>query len=69
MHNEINYKQGEMTVLKMGENNNKWNSWERTNLQNIQEAHESQYQKSKQPKQKVGEGPEEKCLQRRCTDS
>ena len=36
----------------MGENNSKWNNWQRTNLQNIQ-AYEAQYQKSKQPNSKV----------------
>ena len=38
------------------------------NFQNIQAAHTTQYQKSKQPNQKVGKGPEETFLQRRHTD-
>ena len=42
-----NYKQGEMTTLGMGENNSKWNNWQKINLQNIQAAHETQYQKTK----------------------
>ena len=35
------------------------------NFQNIQAAYTIQYQKSKQPNQKVGKGPEETFLQRR----
>ena len=34
----------------------------------IQAAHTAQYQRSKQPNQKVGKGPEETFLQRRHTD-
>ena len=49
-----NYKQGEKTSLRMGENNSKWNNWQRINVQNIKEAHTSQDQKNKQPNQKVG---------------
>ena len=30
----------------MGENNNKWNNWQRINFQNIQAAHTTQYQKN-----------------------
>ena len=54
LHNKGNYKQGEKTTLRIGENNNKWNSWKGINLQNIQAAHTTQYQKNKQPNQKVG---------------
>ena len=32
----------------MGENNSKWNNWQRIYLQNIQAAHVPQYQKNKQ---------------------
>ena len=39
----------------MGENNSKWNNWQRINLQNIQAAHATQYQKNKQPNQKQWE--------------
>ena len=35
---------------------------------NIQAIHTTQYQKRKQPNQKVGKGPEERFLQRRHTD-
>ena len=45
------------TTLRMGENNSKWNNWQRINFQNIQAAHTSQYQKNKQPNQKVGKRP------------
>jgi len=38
----------------MGENNSKWNNWQRINFQNIQASHTTQYQKNKQPDQKVG---------------
>ena len=49
----------------MGENNCKWNNWQRINLQNIQAA---QYQKNKQPDQKMGIRPKQTFLQRRHTD-
>ena len=48
MHSKGNYKQGEKTDLRMGENNNKWNICHRINFQNIQAAHAAQYQKNKQ---------------------
>ena len=38
----------------MGENNSKWNNWQKINFQNIQAVHTTQYQKNKQPNQKVG---------------
>ena len=41
----------------MGENTSKWNNWQRINYQNIQAAHTTQYQKNKQPNQKVGKRP------------
>ena len=36
MHNKGNYKQGEKTALRMGENNSKWRNRQRINLKNIQ---------------------------------
>ena len=57
-----------MTTLRMGENNSKWNNWQRINLQNIQAAHAAQYQKNKQPNQKVDRRPEQTSLQRRHAD-
>ena len=41
----------------MGENNSKWNNWQRINFQNIQAPHTTKYQKNKQPNQKVGKRP------------
>ena len=41
---------------------------ERINFQNIQAAHTAQYQKSKQPNQKVEKRPKQTFLQRRHTD-
>ena len=52
MHNEGNYKQGEKTALRMGENNSKRSNWQRINLQHIQAAHAAQFQKNKWPNQK-----------------
>ena len=37
MHSKGNYKQGEKTTLTMGENNIKWNNWQRINFPNIQQ--------------------------------
>ena len=53
MHSKGNYKQCEKTALMNGENNSKWNNWQRINFQNIQAAHTTQCQKNKQPNQKV----------------
>ena len=68
MHNEANYKQGEKGALRLGENNSKRSNWQRINLQNVQEAHAAQYQKNKQPNQKVGQRIKQTFLQRRHTD-
>ena len=54
MHSKGNYKQGEKTTLGMGENNSKWNNGQRINFQDIQAVYTTQYQKNKQPNQKVG---------------
>ena len=56
LHSKGNYKQGEKTALRMGENNSKWN-WQRINFQNIQAAHTAQCQKNKQPNSKEGKIP------------
>ena len=45
------------TTLRMGENNRKWNNWQRINFQNIQTTHITQCQKNKQSNQKVGKWP------------
>ena len=73
LHSKGNYKQGEKTALRMGENNSKWNNWQRINFQNMQGAHTTQCQKNKQTttttnNQKVGKRPEQTFLQRRYTD-
>ena len=52
LHNEGNYKEGEKTAFRTGENNRKWNNWQRMNLQNIQAAHAAQYQKKERPHKK-----------------
>ena len=51
MHNEGNYKQGEKTAFRMGENNSKQGKWQRINLKNMQTAHAAEYQKNKQSNQ------------------
>ena len=48
MHSKHNYKQGEKTALRLGENNSKWNNSQMINLQNIQAAYAAQCQKNKQ---------------------
>ena len=52
MHSKGNYKQGEKTTLRMGENNSKWNNWQRINFQNIQATHTTQYQKKQRTQSK-----------------
>ena len=54
-HSKGNHKHCKKTTLRMGENNSKWNNWQRINYQNIQAAHATQYQENKQPHQKVVE--------------
>ena len=54
MHNERNYKQGEKTAFRMGENNSKQSKWQRINLKNIQATPASQFQKNKGPNKKNG---------------
>ena len=52
----------------MVENDSKGNNWQIINFHNIQTAHTTQYQKNKQPNQKVGKRPKQPFLQRRHTD-
>ena len=61
-------KQGEKTAFRMGENNSKWSRWQGINLKNIQAAHAAQYQKNKQPNNKMGQRTKQTFLQRRHTD-
>ena len=53
MQSKGNHGQDEKTTLRMGENICK-RSNQGINLQNIQTAHGAQYQKNKQPNQKMG---------------
>ena len=50
-----NYKQGEKTAFRMGEDNSKWSKWQTTNLKNIQAIPTAQFQKNKWPNQKMGQ--------------
>ena len=42
MHSKGNYKQGEKTTHRIGDNNSKRNNGQRINFQNIQGAHTTQ---------------------------
>ena len=48
-----NYKQGEKTAFRMGENNSKWRNRQRINLKNIQAIPAAQFQKNKWPNQLI----------------
>ena len=67
MHNERNYKQGEKTAFRMGENDSKLSKWQRINLKNIQATPAAQFQKNKLPNQKMDQNTQT-LLQRRHTD-
>ena len=47
MHNKGNYKQGEKTALRLGENNSKRSNRQRINLKNTQPTPPAQLQKNK----------------------
>ena len=47
LHNKGNYKQGEKTALRLGENNSKRSNRQRINLKNIQATPAAQFQKNK----------------------
>ena len=64
----MNYKQGEKTALRLGENNSKRSNRQRINLKNIQAAPTAQFQKNKSPSQKMGQIIQKTFLQRRHTD-
>ena len=57
MHSKGNHKENEKTTHRMGENICKWCDQHGINLQNLQTAHAAQYQKNKQPHQKMGRRP------------
>ena len=46
-HNKGNYKQGEKTALRLGENNSKRSNRQMINLKNIQATPPAQLQKNK----------------------
>ena len=54
MHHKGNYKQGEKTAFRMGENNSQHRNWQRINLKNIQATPVAQFQKNKQHNKKNG---------------
>ena len=45
LHSKGNHKQEEKTTLRMGENICKWCNWQGVNIQKIQTAHTTHYQK------------------------
>ena len=67
MHNKRNYKQGEKTAFRMGENSKQSNG-QRINLKNIQATPAAQFQKNKLPNQKMGQRTKQTFLQRRHID-
>ena len=68
LHNKGNYKQGEKTALRLGENNSQWSNWQRIKLRNIQATPTAHCQKNKWPNQKMGQRIEQTFLQRRHID-
>ena len=54
MHNEWNYKQGEKTAFRIGENNSKWSNWQGIILQTIQAAHADQFTEKQMTQSKNG---------------
>ena len=57
LHSKGNCKQNEEIAYGLGENICKWYNRQGLNFQNIQMAHTTQWQKSKQPNQKMGRWP------------
>ena len=68
LHNRGNYKQGEKTALRVGENNSKWSNRQRINLKNRQVTPPAQLQKNKWSNQKMGQRTKQTLLQGRHTD-
>ena len=68
MHSKGNHKQDEKTTLRTGENICKRSNRQRINFQNIQEAHEAQYQKYKEPNPLMGRSCKQTFFQRRYRD-
>ena len=62
LHSKGNYKQDKKITFRMGENICKWSNWQRMNLQNMQAAQMTQYQKT--INQQMGGRPKQTFLQR-----
>ena len=58
LHSKGNDKQGEKTTLRMGENNSKWNNWQRINFQNIQASSYNSKPEKQTTQSKSGEKTE-----------
>ena len=54
MHRKGKHEQTKHTIYRTGEDICKWCEWQGINFQNILTAHTAQYQKNKQPNQKIG---------------
>ena len=57
LHSKGNLKQDKKTTLRMEENICKHINRQRINLQNIYIAHAAQYEKNREPNQKMGKRP------------
>ena len=68
LHRKGNYKQGEKTAFRVGNNNSKRSNWQRINLKNIQATYAAQFQMNKWPNKKMGQRNKQTFLQRRHTD-
>ena len=68
MHSKGNHRQNEKTTHRMEENICKQCDCQGISLQNLQTVHVAQYQKNKQPNQKMGRRTKETFLQRRHTN-
>ena len=62
LHSKGSHKQNERTTHRVGENNHKQCNQQWLNFQNIQVAYTTQYQKNKQPNQKMGRTPKQTFL-------
>ena len=68
MYNKENYKLGEKTAFRMGENNSKRSNGQRINLKTIKATPSADFQKNKGPNQKMGQRTKQTFLHRRYTD-
>ena len=70
MHSTWYYKQDKKTAVRVEENNCKGRNRQKINCQNIliQAVYVTQYQKDKQPNQKMGRKPKQTFVERRYTD-